>query len=88
MNFRLSMNFKTIDICNEEQDDEDRFCELEEASETADEVQTHVVPANIEKVLCNKFLNLPSPKVSLSRIGVESTCMEQTMLLKKWIFVH
>ena len=47
MNSRLKMNLKTIEIDNEEQDDGDRVCELEEASETVDEVQNPVVPAKI-----------------------------------------
>ena len=33
----------------------------------------HVVPANIDEVLCNKFLNFVTPKVSLSRTGINGS---------------
>ena len=62
-----------MEIGDEEQDDGDKVFELEEASSTVDEVQTPGVPANADEVLCNKLLNLPSPKVSLSRAGIKST---------------
>ena len=48
--------------------------ELEEATE---------VPLNTNEVLCNKLLNLPSPKVTASRTGLKSLCMEHVTLLKK-----
>ena len=87
INLRLNINLKTMEINDEERDDGDRVYELEEASETVDEVKTHVVPANSDEALCNKLLNFPSPKVALSRTGIKSTCMEQMMFLKKWILV-
>ena len=58
------------------------FFELEESTQTVDEAQTHVAPANIDEALCDKLLNSPSPKVSMPRTGVKSTFMEQMMLLK------
>ena len=69
INLRLNMNIKKMEIDSEEQDDGDRFFELEEASETVDESQTPLVPANIDEALCNKFLNFPSPKVARTRTG-------------------
>ena len=68
-----------MEIYNEEQDDRDRVFELGEASSTIDGVQT---PAKSDEALCNAFLNLPYPKLALSREGVKSTCMEQIMLIK------
>ena len=73
---RLNINFKTIEIDNEEQDDGDRVYELKKASEAADEVQTHVSSANADEALCDKLLNLTSPEVSISRTGIKSTRME------------
>ena len=64
INLRLNMNLKTMEFDKEEQDNGDRVCELEEASETFDEVKTHVAPSNIDEALCDKLINLPSPKVS------------------------
>ena len=68
---------------NEEQDDVNRVHELEEATETVDEVQTPVASANADEALCDKLLNFPSPKVSLSGTGIKYTCMEHIILLKK-----
>ena len=64
-----------MEIDNEEKDNGDRVYDLEEALETVDKVQTHVLPVNINESLCDKLLNLPSTKVALSRIGIKSTWM-------------
>ena len=50
--------------------------ELEEATETVDEVQTNVASANVDKVPRDKLLHLPSPKVSASRTGIKSEYVE------------
>ena len=72
-----------MEIDNEEQDDRDIFFELEESTQTVDEAQTPVTPVNMHEVMCNKLLNLSSPKVALSRTGIKSMCMEQMLLLGK-----
>ena len=82
-NLRLNVNFKTMEIDNEEPDDRDRVCELEEVSETVYEVQTPVASSNVDEALYDKLLNLHSPKVSVSRIGVKSMHIEQMVLFKK-----
>ena len=65
-----------MEIDNEEKDYGERVFELEEASAIVDEVQTYILPANVDEVLFDKCLNLLSPKVALSRTGIKSTCME------------
>ena len=81
--FTIKHKLKKIETDNEEQDDLNRVRELEEATETVDEAQNHVASTNADESLCDKLLNLPSPKVSVSRAGIKSMHMEQTMLLKK-----
>ena len=44
---------------------------MEEVSESVDEAQTPVAPANVDEALCDKLLNLTSPKVALSRTGIK-----------------
>ena len=65
---------------NEEQDDLNEVFELEEATKIVDEAQTPVASINLNEALCDKLLNFPSPKVSVSRTGVKSMCM------KRWCF--
>ena len=62
-----------MEIDSEEQDDGDRVFEWEEASATFDEAQNPVAPASADEVLCNKLLNLCSPKACLERTGIKST---------------
>ena len=62
-NLRLEIKFKTMEFDDEEQDHVNIVHELEEASETVDEVQTPAVSTNADEVLCDKLINLPSPKV-------------------------
>ena len=57
--------------------------ELEEATEMVDEVPNPVVAINIDEAINDQLLKLPSPRVSVSRTGVTSTHMDQTILLKK-----
>ena len=59
------------------------MCELEEVSETVYEVQTPVSSSNVDEALYDKLLNLHSPKVSVSTIGVKSMHIEQMVLFKK-----
>ena len=80
---RLNINFKSIETDNEEQDDLNAVLEVEEATETVDEMKTHVTSTNLVEASCDKLLNFPSSKVSASRIGVKSARMEQMMFLKK-----
>ena len=82
-NLRLNIKFKNTETDNEEQDDLNAVFELEEATETVDEVQNPVASTNLDEASHDKLLNLPSPKVSTSRAGVKSACMEQMMLLMK-----
>ena len=72
-----------MEIYSEDNADRDRVFELEHASATIDEVQTHYVPANTDESVCNKFLDLTSPKVALAKTGAKSTCMEQASFLEK-----
>ena len=68
---------------NEEKYDLNEVFELEEETETVDEVQTTISSTNADKALSDKLLNLTSPKVSALRVGIKSMCMEQMMILKK-----
>ena len=72
-----------MEFYTEEHDDGDRVFELKEVWSTVDEAHTPVAPANMDEVLCDKLLNLPSPKVALSRTGIKLMCMEQMLLLGK-----
>ena len=72
-----------MDADDEEQDDLNEVFELEEEIEIVDGVKTPVASINLNEALCDKLLNLPSPKVSASRTGVKSACIKQMMLLKK-----
>ena len=62
--------------------DGDNALELEDAS-TTEEAPTPVATASLDSLLCHKFLDLPAPKVALSRTGVKSMRMEQMLLLRK-----
>ena len=59
--------------------------ELKEASETVDEVLPLVASTNVDESLCDKLLNFSPPKVSVSRTGIKSACMEKMTPLKKCI---
>ena len=63
--------------------DEDVIMDLEEASSPVEEVSIPAEQLNLNEQLCAKFLDLPPPKVSLSRAGVKSACMEQIVILGK-----
>ena len=50
--------------------------DLEEASSPFEELSITAEPVNLNEELCDKFLYLPLPKVSLIRVGVKSLHME------------
>ena len=70
-----------------ESDDEDDsnmnlVIELEEATEMVDEVRLPVEDINTDQASCDRLVKLPSPKVSVSRTGATSACIDQMILLK------
>ena len=50
--------------------------ELKETTEMTDGVKIPVEAISIDQASCDRLLKLPSPKVSASRTGVESTFMD------------
>ena len=52
-------------------DNDDAMMGFEEASSPVEEVSIPAVPVNTNEELCDKFLELRPPKVSLSRAGVK-----------------
>ena len=67
---------------NEDDTTSNLVMELEEATEMVDEVPNHTVAINIEEAINYQLLKLP-PRVSVSRTGIASTCMDQMIHLKK-----
>ena len=61
---------------SETQDNEDAIMDLEEASSPIEEVSIPAEPASLNDELCDKLLDLPQPKFSLSRAVVKSVRME------------
>ena len=51
--------------------DGDKVFELEDASTTIEEVPTPVLTSSLDEVLCQKYIDLPAPKVALVRTGVK-----------------
>ena len=68
---------------NEDDTTSNVVMELEEAIQMVDEIPNPGVPTNVDKVMNDQLLMLPSPRVSVSRLGVASMCMDQMDLLKK-----
>ena len=66
----------------EKPNDEATILDLEEAS-PVEEVLIPDEPVHLNEELCNKLLDLPLPKVFLTRAGVKSFCMEHMVLLGK-----
>ena len=48
-----------------------------------DEVKNPAEAINTDEVTNDRLLKLPSPKISASRTGIASTCMDQAILLNK-----
>ena len=48
-----------------------------------DKVPNPDLPINVNEVMNDQLLKLPPPRVSVSRTGIASTCMDQMILLKK-----
>ena len=65
------------------QDNEDAIMDLEEKSSPVEEASIPAELVNLNEVFSNKLLDSPPPKVSLSRAGVKSACMEQMVILGK-----
>ena len=59
------------------------MCELEEATETVDEVKTPIASTNVDEALFDKLLHLTSPKVSASTTGAKSMKMKQMMFFEE-----
>ena len=72
-----------MEIDSEDKADEDNAFELEEASTTIEEAQTHVAISSTDEALCQKLLNLSYPRVAAARTGVKSMFMKQMLLLGK-----
>ena len=68
---------------NHEEDTSTIVCELEMAEEN-DEEEANVIEKNtLDEVTLKRLRKLPEPRVTKSRTGIKSTCMEQFMFLEK-----
>ena len=57
--------------------------ELEESTQMVDKAPNPDVPINTDEAMNDQLLTLPLPRVSVSRSGATSMCMDQMNLLKK-----
>ena len=69
------MDIYSEDKADGDKADECKVFELEDVSTTITKAQTHVVTVSTDDTLCQKFLNLTSPKVSLARNSLKSMHM-------------
>ena len=72
--------FLIMESDNEDDINMNLVMELEEATEMADEVQNHIEATNTNETLRDRLLKLPSPKVSVRRLGIASERVDQMIL--------
>ena len=75
--------FQNMETDNEEHNNMNLVMELEETTEMVDEAKIHVSTINLDEVLCDKLVKLPSPKVLVTRASITSAYMDQMIPLKK-----
>ena len=72
-----------MESSNEEDSTTNLVMELEEVDEISHEEQIPVEAINTDEFVCERLDKLPSPRQSVSRNGIASLLMDQTILLKK-----